>query len=136
MTTVRQELEVRLAAFAAAQVPPLKVAYEDRPFTKPDVPFLECFIVPSATLTVTVDANRTRELGVMQVNVWVPTGKGPGVGEGIADGIIAAFPVIPIVGTVCIVSQPYKSRAVLDEAGWRIVPVTIMYRHEGEVVPT
>jgi hypothetical protein len=136
MTTVRQELETRLATFASSQSPPLKVAFEDLPFTKPTTPYLECFIAKSNTLTVTVDANRTRELGVMQVNVWTPTGKGAGVGEVIADKIIAAFPVIPIVGTVCIVSPASFSRAIIDESGWRILPITIMYRHEGEVVPT
>ena len=35
MATIRQELESRLATFAASQTPPLKVAWENVPFTKP-----------------------------------------------------------------------------------------------------
>lgn len=135
--TIRQELETRLKAFALAQVPALSTAFEDVPFTKPtDLPFLECVIVPAATVNVTVDGNRIRELGVMQVNVWYPSGKGAGKGEALADKVIAHFPVVPAIGTVFITSTPYKSRAIKDEAGWRIIPVTINYRQEGEVVPT
>ena len=135
--TIRQELEGRVKALAAAQVPPIKVAYEDLPFdpTGLDV-WLEVIIVPAATVNVTVDANRVREVGVMQVNVWCKTGQGAGKGEKIADKIIAAFPMMPPTGTVWITQTPYKSRAIKDESGWRIVPVTISYRQEGEVVPT
>lgn len=137
MTTIRQELETRIAALAAAQSPPLKVAYEDVPFDPSALQsFLEVTIVPAITQNVTVDGNRIRELGVMQVNVWAKTGKGAGLGESIADKVIAAFPVVPITGTISIVQTPYKSRAIKDESGWRIVPVTISYRREGEVVPT
>lgn len=137
MTTIRQELETRITALANAQVPPLKVAYEDVAFDPSALQsFLEVTIVPAATVNVTVNGNRIREFGVMQVNVWCKTGKGAGVGESIADKIIAAFPVVPEIGTVCITSNPYKSRAIKDESGWRIVPVTINYRREGEIVPT
>ena len=137
MTTFRQELETRITALANAQVPPLKVAYEDVPFDPSTLQsFLEVTIAPAITLNVTVDGNRIRELGVMQVNVWTKSGKGAGLGESIADEVIAAFPVVPITGTISIVQTPYKSRAIKDESGWRITPVTINYRREGEVVPT
>lgn len=137
MITVRQELETKLKAFADAQVPIVPVAFEDTSFTKPtDAPFLECVIVPAATVNVTVDGNRTRELGVMQVNVWYPSGKGAGKGEALANKVIAHFPVVPISGTVVITQTPFKSRAIKDESGWRIVPVTINYRQEGEVIAT
>lgn len=136
MTTVRQELETRLLAFANAQIPPLKVAFEDVPFTKPTTPFLEAIIVPAITINVTVNGNRIRELGVMQVNVWYPEGQGAGKGEALANKIIAYFPVVPKTGTVSIEQTPYKSRAIMDVSGWRIIPVTLNYRQEGEVVAT
>lgn len=134
--TVRAELETRLKAFAEAQVPPLSIAYEASSFSKPSAAFLECVIVPTETVNVTVDGNRIRELGVMQVNVWYPSGTGVGKLETLANKLIAAFPVVPSVGTVCIENTPSKSRAIKDEAGWVIIPVTIHYRQEGEVVPT
>lgn len=142
MILVRQELETKLKAFAEAQVPPILIAYEDKSFEKPVdnsgkyLPFLECVIVPAATINVTVDGNRIRELGVMQVNVWYPSGKGAGFGEALANKVIAHFPVVPISGTVVITQTPFKSRAIKDESGWRIVPVTINYRQEGEVIAT
>ena len=135
--TIRQELEGRVKALAAAQIPPIKVAYEDVAFDPTGLDaWLEVIIVPAATVNVTVDANRIREVGVMQVNVWCKTGQGAGKGEKIADKIIAAFPMMPPTGTVWITQTPYKSRAIKDESGWRIVPVTINYRKENEVVPT
>lgn len=135
--TIRSELETRLKTLADAQSPKIPIAFEDLPFTKPiDTPFFECVIVPAATINVTVDANRIREIGVMQVNVWYPSGKGAGKGEALADKVIAHFPVVPPVGTVYITQTPFKSRAIKDESGWRIIPVTINYRQEGEVVPT
>jgi len=135
--TIRSELETRLKALADAQVPPVLIAFEDLSFTKPtDAPFFECVIVPAATVNVTVDGNRIRELGVMQVNVWYPSGKGAGKGEALANKVIAHFPVVPISGTVVITQTPFKSRAIKDESGWRIVPVTINYRQEGEVIAT
>ena len=137
MITVRAELETKLKAFADAQVPVVPIAFEDTPFTKPtNSPFLECVIVPAATFNVTVDGNRIRELGVMQVNVWYPSGQGAGKGEALANKVIAHFPVVPISGTVVVTQTPFKSRAIKDESGWRIVPVTVNYRQEGEVVPT
>ena len=135
--TIRSELETRLKALADAQVPPVLIAFEDLSFTKPvDAPFFECVIVPAATVNVDVSGNRIRELGVMQVNVWYPSGKGAGKGEALANKVIAHFPVVPISGTVVITQTPFKSRAIKDESGWRIIPVTINYRQEGEVVAT
>ena len=138
--TVRSELTVRLSAFAAAYsnntvqpyVTKLAVSYENIPFVKPinNEPFLEMFIVPAHTKDVTVDGTRQRENGFMQVNIWSKAGVGTAQGEAIAYALRAAFPVLPKQGTVSVEATPSIKPAILDGAGYRIIPVIISYRQE------
>lgn len=133
---VRTELEGRLLALANSYSPKLTVALEGVKFTKPDppAPFLECFLISNSTTNVTTDGNRTRERGTFMVNVWCPDGKGSGLNERIADAIIAAFPIVPKIGSTSIEQTPNASQAVIDVSGWRITPVTITYRYESSVL--
>lgn len=129
--SVRSELEVRLAAFAAAQSPAIPVSYQSVPFTKPaSSPFMECFIVSASTITTTVDARRQRERGNFQVNLWWPSGVGAGKVEALAKSLALAFPVIPKQGTVSIEDSANVRNLILDQAGWIIAPVSIPYRAE------
>lgn len=135
MTTIRQELEQRIAAVASSLIPPIPVVYEDVPFTKPTTsPFVECFLTPSVTKDVTVDGTRQRELGTLQINIWVPSGKGAATGERLAQAFISAFPIVPKTGSVSIEQTPYMSRAITDVSGWRIIPITTSYRREIETI--
>lgn len=127
---IRSELETKLAAFAAAHVPPLPVAYEGVPFIKPSGPFLECFLKKSGTLDVTVDGTRQRELGLFLVNVWVKDGAGSAVAEDIAQGIINYFPIVPQTFSVNISNTPNASPAIVDANGWRVIPISIRWRAE------
>ena len=129
--TIRQELEIRLATFAASQSPKIEIAYEGVPFTKPtNKPFLECFLISAGISTVTVDAIRNRERGTFQVNVWYPSGSGARAVEMIGQGLLNAFPVVPKVGTVSIEQPANTGRLIVDLAGWIVLPVTIIYRQE------
>ena len=131
MSVPRQELETRLAAFAASNS--LTVAYEGRHFDKPSTAFLECTIVGRNTKNVTTDGERKRERGIFQVNVWYPTGtptSGAGTVEAIAESIIATFPVVPKVGNVSVEETPNQGSIITDVAGWLVLPVTISYRYE------
>lgn len=133
MATNRQELESRVAAFAAAQSPSLTVAYENVPFTKPEnLPYLECFLVSAGTIALTVDASRNRERGTLQVNVWSPSGQGSGKVEAIGDKLVKAFPVVPKQGNVSIEQPGNTERLIVEISGWIILPVTFPYRVETE----
>ena len=128
--TTRQELETRLATFAAANS--LPVSYESVPFTKPTSGgFLECFIISAGTVNPTADARRTRERGTFQVNLWNPSGHGVGQLDTLAAALVAAFPVVPKTGTVSIEQTPNTGRVVLDTSGYAILPVTMLWRVEG-----
>ena len=55
--SVRSDLETRLKNWASSQSPPMKVAWEGRPFTKPtdDSTWLQPFVLPSYPKNATVD---------------------------------------------------------------------------------
>lgn len=133
MSSIRQSLEKKLAAFADSRIPTLPIALEGVSFVKPNGPFLECFISSSGTVNTTVDGMFTRERGVFQVNVWCVSGKGMGEAEQIAEALIKAFPVVPEFGDVKITETGSKSRAILEISGFVIIPVTFKYRYEGVV---
>ena len=129
--STRQEIEGRVAAFAAAQTPPLAVAYENVPFTRPiNVPFLECYLVSAGTITASLDATRNRERGTIAVNVWVPAGQGVGKADAIAAQIVKLFPVLPKTGNVSIEDPVNTGRFTLTTDGWGCVPCTCPYRVE------
>jgi len=129
--STRQEIEGRVAAFAAAQTPPLAVAYENVPFTRPvNVPFLECYLVSAGTITVSLDATRNRERGTIAINVWVPSGQGVGKADAIAALIVKTFTVLPKVGNVSIESPVNTGRFTLAADGWGCIPTSCPYRVE------
>jgi len=133
MATNRQELESRIAAFAASQSPPLTVAYENVPFTKPtNSSYLECFLVSAGTVALTVDASRNRERGTLQVNVCSPSGQGSNKVETIGAALVQAFPVVPKQGNVSIEQPGNTERLIVEISGWIILPVTFPYRVETE----
>ena len=127
--TIRSELTPRVRDMAATLNVP--VAYENVNFTKPSSgAFLEMFIVPTTTKDVTVDGTRQRELGYMQLNVWCPVGKGTKQSDDIVEAIKLAFPLVPKTGNVSIENTASIKQAIVDESGYRIIPVVIPYRLE------
>lgn len=130
-TVIRAELETRLKAWADAQTPKIPISFEGVPFTKPTSGmYLECFLLPAATIDVDVSATRKRRLGIFQVNCWMESGTGMRQVEILAQNIIDLFPIVPKTGAVSIESTPYADDSILDPSGWIAVPVTVQYRHE------
>lgn len=130
--TIRQELESKVAEWAATQSPPIPVSYEGVPFTKPaSGPYLQLFMLPSVTTNPTVDGVRKRIRGFFQINVCVPDGKGSKQVEEIAEAIASLFPVADKAAfpTVSIEQHAQTGQATID-AGFRVVPVTVRYRQE------
>jgi hypothetical protein len=134
MTTPRQELEVRLAAFAAAYSPVLTVSYENQPFTRPNptpgTMWLECYFVSGPTVGVTTDASRNRERGTWVVNCWLTSGVGMGKLDTLVAAVVKAFPVVPKQGQVSVEQPGSSSQAKLASDGWICVSISYPYRVE------
>lgn len=128
--SVRSELETRLAVWAAAQQPPILVAYEGVPFTPPTSgSYLQPFLLANTVTNITVDGKRIRTRGNFQINCWTKDGTGSKIIEDLANTVSLLYTVLPIIGTVRIVSNPQTS-AAFTNADWRVISITIPYRQE------
>lgn len=134
ISIVRAALESRLATWAAAQSPPLPIAFQNVAFTKPDsTPYLECFLIPNSPMNNAVSGTRVSLYGLFQVNVWTPGGTGMGAPEQLAGAIVKLFPIIPKFGDVSVEQTPSVNAQKPDASGWGITPVLIKYRYESGV---
>lgn len=128
---IRASFETKLAMWADAQTPKIPIAFQNQSFKKPDSsPFLEAYLLPNDTLNKEVSGQRKTYIGIFQVNCWAKSGKGMNQVESLAQGIADLFPVLPKTGAVSIEQTPAQEKAILDDSGWVIVPVTIKYRME------
>jgi len=91
---IRQIYEARLAAWAAAKVAALRIAYEGVTFTPADgETYLAAFTLPAGTSSETLGGDHRTYTGLFQVSVVTPSGAGTGKAEGIVDELAALFPL-------------------------------------------
>lgn len=92
--TIRQIYETRLAAWAAAKSPVLRIAYQGVAFTQaPGETYLAAFLLPAGTNSATLGGDHKAYTGLFQINVVTPAGAGTGKAEGIVDELAALFPL-------------------------------------------
>jgi hypothetical protein len=91
---IRQIYEGRLAAWAAARAPVLRIAYQGVPFTPtPGETYLQAFTLPAGTSSQALAGDHKAYIGLFQVSVVTPSGSGTGKAEGIVDELVALFPL-------------------------------------------
>lgn len=131
---IREAFETRIAAFAAAQVPPLPVAWENTTYTpSPSTAYLRCAMLPATTQNPSMGAPHVRLVGLYQVNVYGIQDQGPAGAEAIADAIIALFPRGGMVQngvTINIDTTGWRSQGLNDDNGFYFVPVRVRYRED------
>ena len=128
---IRSYFETKVKAWASAQVPVIPIAFEGASFTKPTTgPFLEPLLVPNVTMNHDISGNRKTMLGIFEVKVWYPSGRGMGGVEQIVNSLVSLFPLVPKVGSISVEKTPYAEHPHFDDAGWIIVPLMILYRYE------
>lgn len=131
MANTRQELETKLASFAATQIPPVVVAYEGQPFTRPtNAPFMECFVKTGPVMLSTVSGESVRTRGTWAVNCYWPSGQGTGKLEALAQGVVNTFKVLPKVGNVSIEQPGNTGNIAVTQDGWICLPITFPFRVE------
>lgn len=129
---IRQEVETAVAAYAAAQNPPIPVAYEGVPFNKPtNAPYLEIVFLNNNITNATVDATRQRVYGSFQINCYCPDGKGMKRLDTLANDIVALFPVYDKARyTTFSVEQPANVSPPMTDVAFRVAAVRVQYRQE------
>lgn len=126
---VRAALEARLAAWAAARVPALPIAWENTAAPSA-MPYLRVNLLPASTRSDTLDGAHRAFSGVLQAMAVVSPGQGPAVAETIAAELDALFPAaLVLTGPPAIqITEPASTAPALqDDESYR-VPVSIRYR--------
>jgi hypothetical protein len=128
----RAAYEGRLATWAAARTPALRVAYENAPFTPvTGETYLAPALLPAQTESEDLQGVLRTYLGVFQVLVSAPINSGPGAAMGVADELAALFTNnlrLTVSGlTVQQITPASVAPALQDESRY-IVPVSFTYR--------
>ncbi|SEL12057.1 Bacteriophage related protein of unknown function [Roseateles sp. YR242] len=131
---IRAAFETRLAAWAAAQVPPIPVAYENGgDFTPPSdrSRYAHCYLMPVDLDTQTVDMKHLVFEGLFQVTLFMPAGEGNGPTDDLCESLATTFsPTAPMVraGLPIFITRPMGRRSGDPEDGYFVVPVSCAYR--------
>lgn len=130
--TIRQIYEARLAAWAAARVPALRIAYQGVTFSQASgETYLAAFTLPAGTGSETLGGDHKVYTGVFQVNVVTPAGSGTGKAEGIVDEIAALFPLntrLTKSGLTVMVLTPVEPGPPVDPYSNLTVSASFQYR--------
>lgn len=129
---IRKAFEVRLSTWAAARDTPLRIAWENAPFT-PTVgeTFLRAFIVPAETDSQDLAGAHRVYTGLFQVSIIGEAGKGAKAVEEIAQELESLFPLnlrIPVTGGNVLVYTPISEGPAMPDGGTYTLPVWCRYR--------
>jgi hypothetical protein len=131
---IREAFETRIAAYAAAQAPPLQVAWENTSYTpSPNTAWLECAMLAAPTQNPWMGVTSERLVGFYQINCYGTQDTGPAATEAIADALIALFPrggMTQNGKTVNIDTTPSRAKGLNDQNGFFFIPVRIRYRED------
>lgn len=130
---IRSLYEGRVAAWAAAHSPVLKVAYENVDFTPPTdgSTYLRCNLMPAQSDSQDLEGIHEVFQGVFQISIVCKTNIGLGAAKGIADELRALFPNnLPLTksGLTVYVRTPCSQGPTVQDAAKATVPVWFNYR--------
>lgn len=130
--TIRAAIEGRLKTWAAAQTPPIPIAFENVSYApETGKRYLRGLLMPADTQNPSQGGKHKHYHGIYQVSVYVPTGGGPGDTEAITGPIEALFAcpttIVKNGLNVNINQTPAISRGLPDGAGFHMTPITIKY---------
>lgn len=131
-STIRAILETRLAAWAAARVPPLPVLWENaRTDAEPTVAHLRAYVLPATTTNAYLEGTGRTHQGIFQVTAFLLPGTGPQQADAIAAELDALFPCFEVLTDGALQVQimaPVSALAAMQEPSWHVVPVRTRYR--------
>lgn len=125
-------LESRLAAWATARVPALRIAYENVQFVPAaGETYLRAHLLPADTESVDLKGDHRGYRGIFQVDIVRPIGSGPGPALDIAAELNALFPVNGRYTSGAVTAQvitPVSAGPAGQDASSYVVPVSFQYR--------
>lgn len=131
-TLVRELFEGRLATWAAARIPSLRIAFEDVKFTPvTGETYLRCFTLPARTASGDLEGKHRLYTGIWQVNIVKPSNGGLGTAGAIADELETIFPVnlqLEDGSFMVSVITPMGPGPLITDSNISTIPVYCTYR--------
>lgn len=129
---IRTAFESRLATWAAAQTPPLPIAYENRAFTPPaNNRYLRAYLIPARTASDYLEGTQRSYEGIFQVSIVQPLTAGTASASTIALALDALYPVSFLDGAMRVfITAPMSIAAPIIEPNNYVLPVSCFYRVE------
>jgi hypothetical protein len=91
---IRSLFEARLATWAKARTPVLRIAYQNVSFTPAaNETYLRAFAIPAGTDSNDLAGAHRLFTGLFQVTIVTPSNSGTGAGETLADQLAALYPL-------------------------------------------
>lgn len=133
MPRIRTLIETRLSTWAAARVPALPIAWQNKSFDPPASTYLRAFIIPAKTESDDLEGDHRKFTGLFQVSIVGPRDTGPGAAEAIAEEIAVLFPnalslTIASPAFELLMISPMSVAKGIDDADRYVVPVSANYR--------
>jgi hypothetical protein len=136
---VRAALETRLKNWAETRQTPLPVAWENMAFVPPKYdpndPESGCYLIPALlpaeTTSEDLAGQHRRYLGLFQIGIIVPGGRGSGMAERIVADLDALFPCslrIEYQSIEVLVLTPLSAAAGFPDESNYFVPTSFQYR--------
>ena len=130
---IRKILETRLAAWAAARVPPLPVLWENvRVAVEPAGEHLRVYVMPASTLSPYLAGEGRTFIGIFQASIFTPAGTGPKRGEEIAAALDALFPCddsfTDVGGLSVQVMTPVSASPAMQDDDFSMVAASFRYQ--------
>lgn len=129
---IRAAIESRLATWAAAQSPPIPIAYQNAPFSAPSTgPHLRAFLLPAESISPFLEGGATTYIGVYQITACTPESTGPAAAETIIAALELLFPAnlrITHSAVTAVVTAPVSASPADTEPGLYVIPCRFRYR--------
>ena len=133
-STIRKIYEHRLKAWAAARVPALRIAYQGVKFEpQTGETYLKAFTLPASVDSEDLEGAHRLYLGIFQVSIVTPAGKGAGAAESIADELAALFALnlrLSRDGMTVMVYTPVEPGPGISEDTTYTVAASFQYRSD------
>lgn len=127
---IRAAFEAPLKAWAAAQVPPVPVAWENSTFKPPAGRYIRPYLLPANTTSLDLLGKHRGYKGIWQITLCLPPQTGMKAAEVMAEAIAALYPVnqaITVDGLRVYPSSPMSAAAAIPEDDCISLPISCAY---------
>lgn len=109
-----------------------RVAWENAPFAPAaDELWLRCTMLPAETRSDDLGGDHRAFVGVVQIDAFVPSGTGPGVGAALVDELAELFPASSYIageGVSVLIQTPLSVGPAQTDESWWVLPCSFTYR--------